>query len=70
MSLDTHVKPVRLQRSELGDAPPENAVFVGPGSKWNNPFRKRDTDPLRGEADVEAALRWPRLFGQIFRFDK
>jgi hypothetical protein len=57
MAIDTQVRPVRLQRSELGDAPTENAVFVGQGSKWNNPFRKRDTDPLRGEADVEAAYQ-------------
>jgi hypothetical protein len=32
-------------------------VFVGQGSKWNNPLRKRDTDALRGESDVEAAYQ-------------
>ena len=57
MALHTHVRPVRRQRSERGDCPAENGVYVGQGSKWNNPFRKRDTDRLRGEADVEAAYQ-------------
>jgi len=57
MALDTHIRPVRFQRSDMGGGPTENAVFVGQGSKWNNPFRKRDTDTLRAEADVEAAYQ-------------
>ena len=56
---DTLKHPVRLQRSTLGPdwKPQEGTVFVGPGSRWANPFRKADTDALRGEPDVEAAYQ-------------
>jgi hypothetical protein len=56
---DTVHPPVRLQRSAvptdlLGH---DEAVFVGFGSKWANPFKKPDVDALRSEADVDAAYR-------------
>ena len=51
--------PARLQRSTLGQAwqPNSDLVFVGPGTKWANPFKKPDVDALRGEPDVEAAYQ-------------
>ena len=60
MALHTqHPRPLRLQRSSLrtGNGRPVNAVFVGPGSKWANPFKKADVDALRSEPDVEAAYQ-------------
>ena len=58
MSIDhTLRRPVRLQRSTLGADAARDAVFVGYGSKWANPFKKPDVDALRGEPDVEAAYR-------------
>ena len=58
MPLDEALKrPVRLQRlARLGE-PPDEAVFVGPGTKWANPFKKSDTDALRSKSDVEAAYQ-------------
>jgi hypothetical protein len=34
-----------------------NTVDVGPGTKWNNPIKKRDVDALlSSEPDIEAAV--------------
>src|SRR5688500_1566253 len=50
--------PLRLQRSHrVADRLHEDAVFVGPGTKWANPFKKPDIEALRAEPDVEAAYR-------------
>jgi Domain of unknown function (DUF4326) len=51
--------PVRLQRSAIAADPlaHEDAVFVGHGTKWANPFKRSDVDTLRGEPDVEAAYQ-------------
>src|SRR5262245_17389932 len=60
MVLAEHARPpLRLHRSAAGEDPlaHDQAVFVGLGSKWANPFRKRDVDALRGEPDVEAAYQ-------------
>ena len=58
MFLDEALKsPERLSRSARHAIPPAGAVFVGRGTKWANPFKKADTDALRGEPDVEAAYR-------------
>jgi hypothetical protein len=58
MGLVTTVKqPVRLQRAYLSERRDDDAVFVGPGTKWANPFKRPDVDSLRGEPDVEAAYR-------------
>lgn len=58
MTLDQALeRPVRLQRSATREALPGEAVFVGPGTKWANPLKKRDTDALRGEPDIEAAYQ-------------
>lgn len=59
MSLDDTLKrPARLLRAALGtNAGQPDAVFVGQGSKWANPFKKPDVDTLRGEPDVEAAYQ-------------
>jgi hypothetical protein len=58
MLLDEALKhPVRLQRSATNADRMGEAVFVGHGSKWANPFKKNDTDALRGEPDVDAAYR-------------
>ena len=54
---DALQRPVRLQRSARHGRLLEQAVFVGQGSKWANPFKKPDTDALRGEPDVEAAYQ-------------
>jgi hypothetical protein len=48
-------RPVRVKRS-AGTHP--NAVDVGPGTKWNNPIKKRDVDALvSSEPDIAAAVR-------------
>jgi hypothetical protein len=48
-------RPVRVKRS-TGKHP--NAVDVGPGTKWNNPIKKRDVDVLvRSEPDIAAAVQ-------------
>ena len=58
MPLDQALKrPVRLLRSARHAEPLDEAVFVGQGTKWANPFKKPDTDALRGEPDVEAAYQ-------------
>ena len=58
MPLDEALKhPVRLHRSARHAEPLDEAAFVGPGTKWANPFKKPDTDALRGEPDVEAAYQ-------------
>jgi hypothetical protein len=51
--------PVRLQRSTLGTewTSGDGVEFVGPGTKWANPFKKPDVDALRSEPDVDAAYR-------------
>ena len=58
MTIDTQLRrPVRWLRSTLGvgRADPPDAVFVGPGTKWQNPFRKQDIEALRVEPDIAAA---------------
>lgn len=58
MPLDEALKnPVRLLRSAMHADQMGDAVFVGQGTKWANPFKKPDTDALRGEPDVEAAYQ-------------
>ncbi len=59
MSLAEIRRPVRLQRSAIAADPlsHEDAVFVGQGSKWANPFKKPDIEALRGEPDVEDAYQ-------------
>ena len=58
MALDNTLRrPVRLLRAALGAPTNGDAVFVGQGSKWANPFKKPDVDTLRGEPDVEAAYQ-------------
>jgi hypothetical protein len=60
MAISEQLKsPVRLLRSSFGHGIPypSDALFVGHGSKWANPFKKTDVDALRGEPDVEAAYR-------------
>ena len=48
-------RPVRVKRS-TGKHP--NAVDVGPGTKWNNPIKKRDVDALvSSESDIAAAVQ-------------
>ena len=50
--------PVRLQRSAVVDPlAHDDAVFVGQGSAWANPFKKQDVEALRGEPDVEEAYQ-------------
>jgi len=59
MALADVRRPVRLQRSAIAADPlsHDEAVFVGQGSKWANPFKKPDVDTLRGEPDVDDAYR-------------
>jgi Domain of unknown function (DUF4326) len=48
-------RPVRMKRS-TGKHP--HAVDVGPGTKWNNPIKKRDVDALvSSEPDIAAAVQ-------------
>ena len=56
---EQHRFPIRLQRSSFNvrNPYPRTAVYVGQGSKWATPFKKRDVDALRGEPDVDAAYR-------------
>ena len=51
--------PVRHQRSTLGVGwkPDDHAAFVGPGTKWANPFKKPDVEALRSEPDIERAYQ-------------
>lgn len=53
--VDTVKHPVRLQRANRGERRNDDAIFVGQGTKWANPFKKPDVDALRSEPDVEAA---------------
>ena len=56
--LDPVKHPLRLQRSQYArEQTDDDAVFVGPGTKWANPFKRPDVEALRGEPDVEAAFR-------------
>src|SRR5687767_9868386 len=56
--LDPVKHPLRLQRSHYAcEQRDDDAVFVGPGTKWANPFKKPDVESLRGEPDVEAIYR-------------
>jgi hypothetical protein len=56
---ETLKHPVRLQRLTLGTEwkSGDGVEFVGPGTKWANPFKKPDVDALRSEPDVDAAYR-------------
>jgi len=48
-------RPVRVKRS-AGRQP--NTVDVGPGTKWNNPIKKRDVEALVSpEPDIAAAVQ-------------
>ena len=48
-------RPVRVKRS-AGRQP--NTVDVGPGTKWNNPIKKRDVEALvSSEPDIAAAVQ-------------
>jgi hypothetical protein len=48
-------RPVRLQR---GAMIPAGAVDVGPGTKWNNPIKRRDVETLlSSEPDIAAAYK-------------
>ena len=49
--------PVRLQRSQYAREETDDALFVGPGTKWANPFQRPDVEALRGVPDVEAAFQ-------------
>ena len=50
-------KPRRLRR-EKAVTPDGNVVDVGPGTKWQLPFRKKDIDALvSSEADIAAAVK-------------
>ena len=65
-------RPIRLQRSAIAADPlaHEDAVFVGHGSKWANPFKKPDVDALRSESDVEAAYQrggWREAAKLVYR---
>ena len=59
MSTDVLIRrPVRLQRERApGWQPPPDAVFVGQGTKWKNPLKKRDVVALLSEPDIAAAYR-------------
>jgi len=60
MSLETKGRPVRLQKSSApqGKGVPTGAAYVGPGSKWNNPFRKQDVvSLLSSQPDIAAAYQ-------------
>lgn len=65
-------RPIRLQRSAIAADPlsHEDAVFVGHGTKWANPFKKPDVDALRSEPDVEAAYQrggWREAAKLVYR---
>src|SRR5262245_25544620 len=66
------MQPVRLQRRAIAAEPcvHADAVFVGHGTKWANPFKKPDVDALRSEPDVEAAYRrggWREAAKLVYR---
>jgi Domain of unknown function (DUF4326) len=48
-------RPARLKRTREGHP---DAVDVGPGTKWNNPIKKKDVDALiSSEPDIAAAVQ-------------
>src|SRR5215475_8587033 len=50
-------RPRRLKREKLADAE-ANVVDVGPGTKWQLPFKKKDIDTLvSSESDIAAAVK-------------
>src|SRR5215475_12042928 len=50
-------RPRRLKREKLADAE-ANVVDVGPGTKWQLPFKKKDVDTLlSSEPDIAAAVK-------------
>src|SRR5262245_45454496 len=54
--LDTN-RPRRLQRDRRGGSEPD-VVDVGPGTKWQLPFKKKDIDTLvSSEPDIAAAVK-------------
>jgi hypothetical protein len=57
MALDLLTRrPQRLKRERTpGWQLPANAVFVGQGTKWKNPLKKRDVVALLSEPDIAAA---------------
>jgi Domain of unknown function (DUF4326) len=59
MALDLLTRrPERLQRERTaGWQLPDNAVFVGQGTKWKNPLKKRDVVTLLSEPDIAAAYK-------------
>jgi hypothetical protein len=49
-------RPVRLSRERRPDWKlPPGALFVGQGTKWQNPLKKRDIEALLGDPDIAAA---------------
>jgi hypothetical protein len=65
-------RPARHQRSTLGTGWKSGGrtVFVGPGTKWANPFKKPDVDALRSEPDIESAYQrggWRAAAGLLYR---
>ena len=58
MALNTEVRrPARLRRGRTSQAKSvEDPAYVEPGSKWNNPIKKRDVDALlTSEPDIATA---------------
>jgi len=56
--MDAHVlnKPRRVRREKAASLDP-NVVDVGPGTKWQLPFKKKDIDALvSSESDIAAAV--------------
>ena len=59
MALDTlhPTRPRRLERQQLASID-ANVVDVGPGTKWQLPFKKKDIDTLiSSEPDIAAAVK-------------
>jgi Domain of unknown function (DUF4326) len=53
----TSSKPRRLRREKVR-ALSDDVVDVGPGTKWQLPFKKKDIDTLvSSESDIAAAVR-------------
>lgn len=56
LNADPGRAPPRV-RFTRGDGTHPQAVNVGPGSKWNNPIKKKDVDALiSSEPDIAAAV--------------
>lgn len=50
-------KPRRLRREKV-TALSDNVIDVGPGTKWQLPFKKKDVDTLvSSEGDIAAAVK-------------